>query len=73
MEVNADLRFGDGGEIIVAVAVFGGSYRSKATVSTTSCTITGLDDGTYKVRVKALVDGEWTALADCKYVSVTVK
>lgn len=49
------------------------TYRSKATVSTTSCTITGLDDGTYKVRVKALVDGEWTALADCKYVSVTVK
>ena len=49
------------------------SYRSKATVSTTSCTITGLKNGTYKVRVKALVDGEWTALADCKYVSVTVK
>lgn len=49
------------------------TYRSKATVSTNSCTITGLDDGSYKVRVKALVDGEWTALADCTYVSVNVK
>lgn len=48
-------------------------YSSKATVDGTAVTIKGLDKGTYKVRIKALVDGEWTALSDCDYVTVTVK
>ncbi len=48
-------------------------YSSKATVEGTAVTIKGLEEGTYKVRIKALVDGEWTELADCDYVTVTVK
>lgn len=49
------------------------TYKAKATVSENGCTVTGLDAGTYKVRVKALVNGTWTSLADCDYVAVTVK
>ncbi len=56
------------------------TYGCKATIKpdsdgdlSTAVKITGLSAGTYKVRVKALVDGEWTKLADCDYVSVTVK
>ncbi len=47
-------------------------YYQKATVSGTTAMVTNLAPGTYKVRVKALVGDEWTALADCDYVKVTV-
>lgn len=48
------------------------TYKLKATVTDNGCTVTGLTKGTYKVRVKALVNGTWTELKDCDYESVVV-
>lgn len=48
------------------------TYKLKATVTDNGCTVTGLTKGTYKVRIKALVNGTWTTLKDCDYESVVV-
>ena len=54
------------------------TYKTKKTAwstSSTSLTLTGVSKGTYKVRVKASTDNgkTWTDLADCDYLTVTVK
>lgn len=54
------------------------TYKTKTSAwstSGTSLTLTGLEAGTYKVRIKASTDNgkTWTNLSDCDYRTVTVK
>lgn len=63
-------------QVGVDAAADGGSiYYPKATVTTTSATITGISSGTYQIRIKASTDNgkTWTSLSDCEPYTVTVK
>lgn len=48
-------------------------YRQMFSVYETSALVTDLEEGTYKFRITAYVNGTWTKLSDCDYVEVTVE
>lgn len=48
-------------------------YRKVFSVYDTSALVTDLEEGTYKFRITAYVDGEWTKLSDCDHVKLTVE
>lgn len=49
------------------------TYKQVFSVYDTSALVDNLEEGTYKFRITAYVDGVWTKLADCDYVKFTVE